>query len=335
MEQKINLILGQIQFLGLSVAYLKACAKSKGIKNQNYIYSILNNEDYIFSKKKSNEFKKEDIFLFSNILNGGVHTNSNLKIQEFMIIPFFEDVNKSIRAVSEIFHELQKILINEKKFLGFGDEGGCSTKINKISDAFNYLEKAIKKAKYKLKSEIVFAIDCASNEFYNKKKYEIENNKLLKSNEMIDYYLKLLKKFPIFSIEDPFYEKDEISWKKFSKEVEKQNQDFVLNSYKTMIVGDDLLATNINNLKNANEKKLCNSILIKINQIGTIYETLEVFKFAKKNNFRTIISHRSGETNDDFIVDLAIALNSAIKLGAPSRGERVAKYNKLLKEFRD
>ena len=238
-----------------------------------------------------------------NIINGGVHAKNNLDIQEFMIRP--EKVNSFSEAMRRSFLVIQ----NLKEMLentNVGDEGGFAPNLRNNEEAIKLIVKAIEKSGFKPGEEISICLDVAANE--------------LREAKTIDYYSQLIKKYPIKSIEDPFSEDDWEAWKKITK------------STNIQIVGDDLFATNIKRLKKGIEEKSANAILIKLNQIGTVSETLDVIKLAQKNDFKTIISHRSGDTEDTFIADLAVATNSSqIKTGSLARSERVAKYNRLLR----
>ena len=258
-----------------------------------------------------------------NIINGGMHSKNNLDIQEFMIVPKRESFKESLRCASEIFHELKKLLDNEGLTTSVGDEGGFAPNLENNKSALNYIIKAIESAGYKPGKDVFIALDVAASSFYNEQneKYKIED-KFLTRDELLEYYLDLLKNYPIISIEDPFDENDYEGFKLITEKLGKG-----LN-----IVGDDLFVTNKKELQNGIDNKMCNSILIKPNQIGTFLEMLETVILAKKNNYTTIMSHRSGETTDTFIIDAAVALNVPfIKTGSVSRGERICKFNRLLK----
>lgn len=258
-----------------------------------------------------------------NVLNGGEHAGNDLDIQEFMISPRFDKFSLNLRAGAEIYHSLKEIL--EKDFspdsTNVGDEGGFAPSFEKAETALSYLEKAITKAGYNTKN-IKIALDCAASEFYNKKKntYQIEEKEKNKE-EIFKYYKELVKNYPIFSIEDPFDENDFETWAKFKKE-----------NKELLVIGDDLLTTNPRRIREAIKKDSCNGLLLKINQIGTITESIAAMQLARSKDWKIMVSHRSGETCDNFIADLAVGLNAEfIKSGAPARGERVSKYNQLLR----
>ena len=263
-----------------------------------------------------------------NILNGGKHAGGKLKIQEFMIMPTDKvSFAKRTEYVFNIYHNLKNLL--KKKYgpssTNLGDEGGFAPNINTPDEALDIIEEAVKISNLKLGSDITLALDCAASEFYDKKTklYEIEENKFISSNQLIKYYQDLIIKHPALkSIEDAFDEKDYKGWIKFTE----------LCGDKLMIVGDDLFTTNPNLVKLGLQEKWANSLLLKVNQIGTITEAVNAAKLMQTNNCDIIVSHRSGETNNTLIADLSVAIGAKyIKLGAPARGERVAKYNRLLR----
>jgi len=256
-----------------------------------------------------------------NIINGGVHASSGLEIQEFMIMPHQSTFKERLRCGAEVFHNLAKILNEDGYSTAVGDEGGFAPNLNSIEEAFDYIIKAIKKASYTPGKDVSIAIDCAASEFYNGEKYIINKQKITK-DELINYYVELVHKYPIISIEDAFAEDD----------VEPMQKLTSLIGDKIMLVGDDYFVTNIEYLQRGINEHYNNAILLKANQIGTITEMIETIKLAKGNNFKTIISHRSGETEDTFISQMAVGLNLGyIKTGSLSRGERIAKYNELLR----
>jgi len=259
-----------------------------------------------------------------NIINGGAHADNDLKIQEFMIRPdssisFTDAVEKCFLVINN----LKKILKSKKMLTNVGDEGGFAPLINTNEEALDVIVSAIEKSNLKPGKDISICLDVAANELINKSgEYSIQSNNFLPVNEVIKYYKKLIDKYPIKSIEDPFAEEDWESWKKITNEIGKSIQ----------IVGDDLFVTNTKRFERGIKDKSANSILVKPNQIGTLSETLEVINMAKEANFNTIISHRSGDTEDTFIADLAAAtMSSQIKTGSLARSERVAKYNRLLR----
>ena len=258
-----------------------------------------------------------------NIINGGAHAVNNLDIQEFMIVPNQETMKERIRAASEIFHTLKKLLTSANYAVGVGDEGGFAPNLKNNKEALDFIVKAITDSNYIPGKDIGIALDVAASEFYNEETntYKLDG-KDITSDELISYYNELLETYPIVSIEDPFYENDWESLTKFTNLV----------GNKIMIVGDDFFVTNKIYLQKGIDLKAGNAIIIKANQIGTITETLETVKLAKANNYHTIISHRSGETEDTFIAELAVGLDAKyIKTGSMSRGERICKYNELLR----
>lgn len=303
-ENKTNL--GANATLGVSLAVLKATAKEKNIP----LYKFFGDE---ISLPRP----------MMNILNGGAHADNNLDFQEFMIIPNAKNFKETLRIGSEVFHTLKKVLKENGFNTGVGDEGGFAPNLNTNEEALDMLMEAIKKAGYTPGKDVNFALDVAASEFYEDGIYNLKGaNKKLTSNELVDYYQTLIDKYPIISIEDPVDEED---WEGFRKMTEKYGD-------KIQLVGDDLFVTNIKYLQKGIDNKAGNAILIKLNQIGTFTETLETINLAKENGYKTIISHRSGETEDVTIADLAVALNlGQIKTGSLSRSERTAKYNELLR----
>ncbi len=261
---------------------------------------------------------------FMNIINGGKHADNNLDIQEFMIVPAGAPTFKeALRYGAEVFHTLKKILKSEGHVTAVGDEGGFAPNLSSNEEAIRIIVEAIDRAGYKVGKDIYVALDCAASSFYDpENKLYLVDGKKLSTDELLDYYIRLVEKYPIISIEDPFDEED---WEGFAKMTEKLQS-------KIQIVGDDLYVTNIDRLKKGVAMNATNSILIKLNQIGSVSETLDTIEFAKQNGMTCIISHRSGETEDTFIADLSVAVNSGmIKTGSLSRSERIAKYNRLLK----
>lgn len=303
-ENKTNL--GANATLGVSLAVLKATAKEKNIPLYKYF------GDEISLPRP-----------MMNILNGGAHADNNLDFQEFMIIPNAKSFKEILRIGSEVFHTLKKVLKENGFNTGVGDEGGFAPNLNTNEEALDMLMEAIKEAGYTPGKDVNFALDVAASEFYEDGIYNLKGaNKKLTSNELVDYYQTLIDKYPIISIEDPVDEED---WEGFREMTEKYGD-------KIQLVGDDLFVTNIKYLQKGIDNKAGNAILIKLNQIGTFTETLETINLAKENGYKTIISHRSGETEDVTIADLAVALNlGQIKTGSLSRSERTAKYNELLR----
>ena len=259
-----------------------------------------------------------------NILNGGVHADNGLDIQEFMIVPVnAENFKHAIQISCEIFHTLKKILSNNSLSTNLGDEGGYAPQLKNHDEALKYLMKSIDKAGYKPGKDVYIALDAASSEFYKNKKYELSGeNKKISSDDLIKYYEKIISSYPIISIEDPMSEDDLDGWLNITKSL----------GSKIQLVGDDLFVTNLEKLQEGINNKIANSILIKLNQIGTVTETLKTIDLAKKNEYSTIISHRSGETEDSFIADLACISNAGqIKTGSMARSERLSKYNRLIR----
>ena len=254
-----------------------------------------------------------------NVINGGAHANNNVDFQEFMIMPFgFTSFKEALRAVCEVYALLKKELANAGHSTALGDEGGFAPNLKNNTEAIELLMRCIKKAGYE--KGIKIALDVASSEFYKKGKYEIEG-KSLSSEDLIAFYEELCKKYPIVSIEDGLAEDDYEGWIRLTERLGK----------KVQLVGDDLFVTNEDILREGIVKKMANAILIKPNQIGTITQTMRTVRLATRHNYKCIMSHRSGESEDAFIADFAVALNTGqIKTGALARGERTAKYNRLL-----
>jgi len=299
--------LGANALLAVSLAVVKAEAISK----KKELYQHLGKK-FILPKP------------LMNIINGGAHGDNNLKIQEFMIRPdsavnFMDAIEKCFLVIQN----LKKILQSKNLSTNLGDEGGFAPLINTNEEALELVVEAIEKSKLKPGADINICLDVAANELINKEGcYSLNSSEFISVEESINYYKNLVTKYPIKSIEDPFAEDDWNAWSRLTKEIGK----------KVQIVGDDLFVTNVKRLEKGIKEKSANSILIKVNQIGTLTETLDVIGLAKKNNFSTIISHRSGDTEDTFIADLAVATQSTqIKTGSLARSERVAKYNRLLR----
>ena len=258
-----------------------------------------------------------------NIVNGGAHANNNLDIQEFMIVPIVKGMAKRVEAASEIFHTLKDILNKRGLPTTVGDEGGFAPNLNSTSEALDLIMDAINEANYHPGKDVLIALDIAASELYDKttNTYKIDN-RILSAKDLIKYYINLVTNYPIISIEDPFEENDLNSLAELTN----------LIGDKIMIVGDDHFCTNANLLQKGIDLKAGNAIIIKANQIGTVSEMTRTIMLAKKNNYKTIISHRSGETEDTFIADLAVGFGSPfIKTGSVSRGERISKYNRLMK----
>ncbi|MEY4988986.1 MAG: phosphopyruvate hydratase [Actinomycetota bacterium] len=259
-----------------------------------------------------------------NIINGGAHADTGVDIQEFMIVPLgAESFSEAIRWGVEVYHSLKGLLASKGLATGLGDEGGFAPELSTNAAALDLIAEAIAKAGYQLGTQIALALDVASTEFYSEetKKYTFEGQER-SSDEMIAYYADLVARYPLVSIEDPLAEDDWAGWTKITAELGK----------KVQLVGDDLYVTNPSRLQKGIDEKAGNAILVKVNQIGTLTETLDAVSLAQREGMKAIISHRSGETEDTFIADLAVATNAGqIKTGAPARSERVAKYNQLLR----
>ena len=301
--------LGANAMLGFSMAVARASANLRGLPLWHYIGGL-----------RANTLPVP----MMNIINGGAHANNGLDFQECMIMPIgFSTFSDALRAGVEIFQSLKNILSENSLSTAVGDEGGFAPNINNLEDALSYISRAIELSGYKLGEEIFISIDAAASELYKKGCYHLSGeNKKLNTDELLKYWEGICKKFPIVSIEDPFDENDWDGFKELTK----------LLGNKIQIVGDDLFVTNKNRLLEGIKEKSGNAILIKLNQIGTVSETLETIELAKNFNFGVIISHRSGETEDVFISDLSVALNAGqIKTGSLSRSDRTAKYNQLLR----
>jgi len=259
-----------------------------------------------------------------NIINGGAHAANNLDIQEFMIIPVgAKSIKEAVQMGAETFHSLKKLLKDKGLNTAVGDEGGFAPDLDSNEAAIKFIINAIKTAGYKPGSDIGIGLDCAANEFYKNKKYILESeNRKLTAEKMIDYYEELIDKYPILSIEDGLAEQDWNGWGLMTDRLEGSIQ----------IVGDDIFVTNPKIFAKGIEEGIANSILIKLNQIGTVTETLDAIEMAKQSGYTTIISHRSGETEDSFIADFVVGVNGGqIKTGSMSRSDRVAKYNQLIR----
>jgi enolase len=257
-----------------------------------------------------------------NVINGGAHADNNLDVQEFMIVPAgFDNFSDALRAGAETFQQLKKILHDKKLTTSVGDEGGFAPDLKSNAEALDLILTAVEKAGYKAGEQIFLAMDVAASEFFESGKYAFEDGKS-SSAEMIEYYKGLLKKYPLISIEDGLAEGDWDGWEALTNAI----------GAETQLVGDDLFVTNPSIFRKGIERSIANAILIKVNQIGTLTETLEAIEMAKRAGYRNVISHRSGETEDSTIADLAVATNAGqIKTGSLSRSDRVAKYNQLLR----
>lgn len=294
-----------------TLAVSLACFKASASVNNKELYA------YLSSGKVSVPIP------MINIINGGAHADNNLDIQEFMIVPLVKTIKERVRVASEVFHTLKSILKNQKLSTAVGDEGGFAPNLEYNTLALDLIMEAINKAGYIPGKDVCIALDVAATEIYNKdiKKYHIDNRDLT-SDELIKYYVTLVNKYPIISIEDPFEENDFESLAVLTKII----------GEKIMLVGDDYFVTNKKYLEEGANLKAGNAILLKANQIGTVTEMIKTILLARKLNYKMIISHRSGETEDTFIADFAVGLSLPfIKTGSMSRGERIAKYNRLIR----
>ena len=300
--------LGANAMLGVSMAVLKASANEKNIPLYKYIGN-----------------GKTLPVPMMNILNGGAHADNKLDFQEFMIIPQASTIKERVRIGAEVFHNLKNVLKSKGLATSVGDEGGFAPNLESNTEGFELIMEAIKKAGYVPGVDVKLGIDVAASEFYEDGKYVLAGEgRSLTTDELIEFYKELCGKYPIISIEDPV---DENDWEGFRKITEELGD-------KVQLVGDDLFVTNKKCLQKGIDNHAGNAILLKVNQIGTITETLETIELARKNNYKTIISHRSGETEDTFIADLAVGLSlGQIKTGSLSRTDRVCKYNRLLRIY--
>jgi len=301
--------LGANAILGVSLAAAKACANSLGIPLYRYI---------------GGTNAKNLPVPMMNILNGGKHADNNVDIQEFMVMPLgATSFAEALRMGTEVFHNLKKVLQSKGYNTAVGDEGGFAPNLTSNEEALDVIVEAIQEAGYKPGEDIYLALDVAATELYKDGKYHFAGQGVTRSaQEMVEFYTELVNKYPIISIEDGLAEEDWTGWQLLTEKLGKKIQ----------LVGDDLFVTNTERLARGIEQNTANSILIKVNQIGTLTETLEAIEMAKQAGYTTVISHRSGETEDVTIADIAVATNAGqIKTGAPSRTDRVAKYNQLLR----
>ncbi len=299
--------LGANAILGVSLAVAKAAANELGLPLYRYI---------------GGTNAKTLPVPMMNVLNGGVHADNNVDIQEFMLFPWgAESFSEALRMGSEVFHTLKKVLKEKGYSTNVGDEGGFAPDLKSNREALDLLVEAIEKAGYKLKEDIALAIDAASSSFYEDGRYSFEGKKL-SSAEMIQWYEKMVEEYPIVSIEDGLAENDWKGWKELTDAL----------GEKVLLVGDDIFVTNVKYIKKGIENKVANAVLIKLNQIGTLTETLEAVELATRAGYKVIISHRSGETEDTTIADLSVAVNAGlIKTGSVCRTDRICKYNQLLR----
>ncbi|HII4469528.1 TPA: phosphopyruvate hydratase [Clostridium perfringens] len=301
--------LGANAILGVSLAVAQAAANYLGMPLYQYIGGV--------------NAKVLPVPMM-NIINGGSHADNSVDIQEFMIMPVgFDCFERAVRACAEVYHALKKTLNSKGYSTGVGDEGGFAPNLKSNAEAIEVILEAIEKAGYEPGKEFFIAIDAASSEYYKDGKYVLEHEgKTLTAAEMVDFFEDWVNKYPIISIEDGMAEEDWEGWKLMTERLGK----------KVQLVGDDLFVTNTERLKTGIEKGIANSILIKLNQIGTLTETLNAIEMANRAGYTAVVSHRSGETEDTTIADLVVAVNACqIKTGAPARSERVAKYNQLIR----
>jgi len=308
--------LGANAILGVSLAVCKAAAIDKKLPLYKHVRDVygIKYDNYVIPVP------------MMNIINGGAHADNNVDLQEFMIMPVgAKSFTEGIRMGAEVFHNLKKVLKSKGYNTAIGDEGGFAPNLNSNKEALEVIAEAVKQAGYNMGDDIVIALDPASSEFYKEGKYVLEgekSDKVKTSSEMVDYYLGLMKEYPIRSIEDGLAEDDWGGWKEFTEKAGKKLQ----------LVGDDLFVTNTKRLSQGIEKGIGNSILIKVNQIGSLTETIDAIQMAYKAGYTAVMSHRSGETEDTFIADLAVAMNTGqIKTGSASRTDRICKYNQLLR----
>ena len=306
--------LGANAILAVSLAVARASAISQKKELYQYIQALVHSEQRISFPK-----------IGFNVLNGGKHADSGLDVQEYMIMPLSDTVEDNIRMGSEIYHTLKKLLTQKGQIVSVGDEGGFAPRLDSNEAGLDLLVEAIEAAGYSPRIDCALALDVAATEFFdsNSQQYTFDKQQY-SGQELALIYQNWTLKYPIVSIEDPFAEDDYQNWQEFAQNINKDMR----------IVGDDLLVTNVKRIQEAIEKRLCNSVLIKPNQIGTLTETLEAINLAHNNNLSTMISHRSGDTIDTFISDLAVGVSAGyMKSGAPARAERVSKYNRLLEIY--
>lgn len=308
--------LGANAILGVSMAAARAAANAKGVALHTHLRQTfgIKSKEFVFPVP------------LMNILNGGAHADNNIDLQEFMIVPVVGgSFRESLRAGAEVFHALKKVLKDAKHNTAVGDEGGFAPNLKSNEEAIQVILTAIQNAGYKAGQDVFLALDCAANEYHNGGRYRLEGEVAIRdrsAEEMISVYEDWVNKYPIVSIEDGLAEDDWAGWKQMTDRI----------GSKTQIVGDDLFVTNPARLADGIRRGVGNAILVKVNQIGSLTETVEAVHMAQKAGYGAIISHRSGETEDAFIADLAVALNAGqIKTGSASRSERIAKYNQLLR----
>ena len=307
--------------VGVSLAVAKAAALTEGVSLFRYLRELAKIDDKEYYLPRP----------MMNILNGGKHADSNLNCQEFMVIPVGAKTwSEALKMCTEVFHNLKKVLKDKNLVTAVGDEGGFAPKLANDEEGLKVIVEAISKAGYKPGDDIAISMDVASSEMYNEAEkigkngcyYFWKTGEVYTSKELVEYYANLCEKYPIISIEDGLAEEDWDGWKYLTEKL----------GNKIQLVGDDLFVTNVQRLKKGIELGVANSILVKFNQIGSLSETIDAINLAKANGYTAVISHRSGETEDTTIADLAVAMNAKqIKTGAPSRTDRVCKYNQLLR----
>ena len=306
--------LGANATLGASIACARAAAQVQGIPLYQFLQEVHGKE------KEAANFPQ----LMMNVINGGLHSDSDLSIQEFMIIPRKDKVAENVRMGAEVFYSLRETLESKDLTTSVGDEGGFAPKLHSNTEPLDLIVLAISRTNYEVGKDVVLGLDCAASEFYesDSKRYFLRYEQMnLTAEQLVNLYMEWIAQYPIVSIEDGLVDDD---WEQWQMQMRKIGN-------RVDLVGDDLFATNVERLKIGVEKKAANSVLIKPDQIGTVSEALACIKYAQDNNYKVIVSHRSGETEDTFIADLAVAVGADyIKCGIPSRGERIAKHNRLM-----
>lgn len=299
--------LGANAILSVSVAACKAAAAHMHQEVFEYVLGMVKNE------------KRRMPLPYLLVAEGGKHSSSGLAVQEFMILPRLDNFTKSFEAGVQVYHKLKKLLESKGMPVNVGYEGAFAPTVSKTEQVLDLISKAIEECGFR-NNEIALAIDSAASSFYKDGKYAIDGL-MLTGEQLVDHYMDLIDRYKIVSVEDPFDENDWDSWALLTDAVKSDIR----------VIGDDLTTTNEKMIQKAFETRACNTLLLKINQIGTVTESINAWKAAHSHKWPVVVSHRSGETNDDFIADLAVGLNADAKLGAPCRGERLAKYNRLLK----
>ncbi len=323
-------LLGANAILAVSLAASRAAASASKKPLYSYLaHNIIAASGKNKKQPRSSSHKSKRFILpvpFCNVINGGKHAGSSLKIQEFMVVPAgFNSFKDAITAVAEVYHELKSLLQRRfgKSAVNVGDEGGFAPQLSTAHEALSVLESAVAATGYV--GKVQFAVDAAASEFYSSKdkKYEVESGKKLSAAEMVDYYAGLARDFDIVSVEDPFEQESFAAFAELTKKLALMN---------VQVVGDDLLVTNVDRIREGVRRNSCNCLLLKVNQIGTLTEAVAAANLSMNSGWKVMVSHRSGETEDAFIADLAVALGCGqLKSGAPARSERTAKYNRLLR----